>query len=297
MVSGIDLTDLTRRDLLSGALATAVACATAGRVRAQEPGKEARTMTARKGRIKQAVSRWCYGKVPPAEFYKACAEMGLLGVDLVGPGDFAQLKEFGLICTCTPSHSLTKGLNRIENHALCLQQIRDSIEATAAAGFPNVVCFTGNREGIGEEEGAANCVTALKQVAGLAEAKKVTLVIELLNSKVDHKDYQADRTPWTVDICKRVGSPCVKVLYDIYHMQIMEGDLIRTIKDHIAYIGHFHTGGNPGRNEIDETQEINYVPLMKAIAESGYQGYVGHEFVPRRDPLTSLRQAVDLCDV
>lgn len=254
-------------------------------------------MVTRKGRIKQAVSRWCFGKIPAAEFYQACVEMGIVGIDLVGPAEWPLLKQFGLVCPCVPSHSLTKGLNHRENHELCLKQVRESIEATSAAGFPSVVCFSGNRDGISDDEGAAHCVEALKQVAGLAEARNVTLVVELLNSKVDHKDYQADRTAWTVDICKRVGSPRVKVLYDIYHMQIMEGDLVRTIRDNIAWIGHFHTGGNPGRNEIDETQEINYLAVAKAIAESGYQGYVGHEFVPKRDPLTSLRQAVDLCDV
>lgn len=283
--------------MLAGVAATAVAWTTGGLLHAAGIEKEPTTMTTRKGRIKQAVSRWCFNKIPAADFYRACAEMGILGIDLVGPAEWPLLKQYGLICPCVPSHSLTKGLNHTENHELCLKQIRDSIEATAAAGFPNVVCFSGNREGISEEEGAANCVAALKQVAGLAEAKNVTLVIELLNSKVNHKDYQADRTAWAVDVCKRIGSPRVKVLYDIYHMQIMEGDLVRTIKDNIAYIGHFHTGGNPGRNEIDETQEINYLAVAKAIAESGYQGYVGHEFVPVRDPLTSLRQAVDLCDV
>ncbi|MBN2450225.1 MAG: TIM barrel protein [Lentisphaeria bacterium] len=254
-------------------------------------------MATLKGRIRQAASRWCYNKVPAAEFYAACREMGLVGIDLVGPAEWPLLKEHGLICTCTPSHSLTKGLNRREHHEVCLNQIRASIEANAEAGFPNVVCFSGNREGISDEEGAANCVVGLKQVAGLAERRKVTLVIELLNSKVNHKDYQADRTAWTVDICKRVGSPRVKVLYDIYHMQIMEGDLIRTIRENIDWIGHFHTGGNPGRNEIDQTQEICYPPVMRAIAESTYDGYVGHEFVPTRDALTSLREAVALCDV
>ena len=250
-----------------------------------------------KGRIKQGVSRWCYGGIPDAEFYRACVDMGILGIDLVGPDAWAGLKEFGLICTCTPSHSLTKGLNHKENHAECIARITDAVNATSAAGFPNVVCFSGNREGISEEEGADNCVEGLKKVAALAEAKNVTLVVELLNSKVDHKDYQADSTAWTVDICKRVGSPRVKVLYDIYHMQIMEGDLIRTIRENIDYIGHFHTGGNPGRHELDNTQEISHIPVMQAIAESGYQGYVGHEFVPTRDPLTCLREAVALCDV
>jgi hydroxypyruvate isomerase len=288
---------VTRRELLAAAAGTTVVSAALGPLRAGEDGKENRAMVTRKGRIKQAVSRWCFGKIPAADFYQACVEMGIQGIDLVGPADFPLLKQFGLVCPCVPSHSLTKGLNRKANHELCLKQIRESIEATSAAGFPCVVCFSGNREGISDEEGAANCVEALKQVAGLAEAKSVTLVVELLNSKVDHKDYQADRTAWTVDLCKRVGSPRVKVLYDIYHMQIMEGDLIRTIRENIAWIGHFHTGGNPGRNEIDETQEINYLAVAKAIADSGYQGFVSHEFVPKRDPLTSLRQAVDLMDV
>jgi hydroxypyruvate isomerase len=248
-------------------------------------------------RIKQAVSRWCYNKIPAPEFYAACKEMGILGVDLVKPEDWGPLKDAGLICTCTPSHSLTEGLNNPANHELCLSQIRASIEANAAAGFPNVICFPGNRNGISDEEGADNCVTALKQVAGLAEEKGVMIVMELLNSKVNHKDYQADHTDWAVDVCKRVGSPNVKVLYDIYHMQIMEGDIIRTIRENIDYIGHFHTGGNPGRNEIDDTQEINHPPIMRAIADAGYTGWVGHEFVPTRDPLTSLREAYAICDV
>lgn len=248
-------------------------------------------------RIKQAVSRWCFNKVPAVEFYKACKDMGLYGIDLVKPDEWPLLKEAGLICTCTPSHRLPEGFNTLANHEECVALVTEAIEATAAAGFPNVVCFSGNRNGISEEEGADNCVKGLKRVAGLAEAKGVTLVVELLNSKVNHKDYQADRTPWTVDVCKRVGSPNVKVLYDIYHMQIMEGDLVRTIEENIDYIGHFHTGGNPGRNEIDDTQEINYPCVMKAIAETAYDGYVGHEFVPKRDPMTSLQEAYDLCNV
>ena len=249
------------------------------------------------GRIRQAVSRWCYNSIPAEEFCVACAEMGLVGVDLVGPEEWPLLQKHGLIGTCTPSHSLTQGLNHRDNHETCLAQIREAVEKTSEAGFPNVVCFSGNREGISEEEGAANCVEALKQVAQLAEDKNVTLILELLNSKVNHKDYQADRTEWAVDVCKRVGSPRVKVLYDIYHMQIMEGDLIRTIEANIDYLGHFHTGGNPGRNEIDDTQEINHRPIMQAIAETSYDGYVAHEFIPTRDPLTSLREAIDICDV
>ena len=250
-----------------------------------------------KGRIKQSVCKWCYGKIPLRDLCKACVEMGIGGVDLVGPGDWPTLKEFGLIGTCTPSHDLPVGFSHKENHEGCIKKVREAIEKTAEAGYPNVICFSGNRNGISDEEGAANCVEGLKKVVGYAEEKKVTLVLELLNSKVNHKDYQADHMAWIVDICKKVGSPRMKVLYDIYHAQIMEGDIIRTIKDNIDYIGHFHTGGNPGRNEIDETQELNYRAIMTAIAETKYDGWVGQEFIPKRDPLTSLKQAVGICDV
>ena len=251
----------------------------------------------RNGRIRQSVSRWCFGMIPLKEFCRKCVELGIGGIDLVGPNEWPILKEFGLIGTCTPSHNLPVGLNHKENHADCLKKIRESIEVTSAAGYPNVICFPGNRNGISDTEGAVNCVEALKKIAPFAEEKKVTLVMELLNSKVNHKDYQADHTAWAVDVCKAVGSPNVKVLYDIYHMQIMEGDLIRTIRDNINYIGHIHTAGNPGRNEIDDTQEINYKAVMQAIADAKYSGWVAHEFSPKRDPLTSLKQAVDICDV
>jgi len=251
----------------------------------------------RKGRIKQSVSRWCYNKIPAREFYRACVDMGIGGIDLVGPSEWPVVKEYGLVGTCTPSHSLTDGLNNRKFHAECIAQMKQAIAETAAAGFPNVICFPGNRRGVSDEEGAANCVAAIKEVIGLAEEKGVTLVMELLNSRVDHADYQADRTEWAVDVCKAVGSARMKLLYDIYHMQIMEGDLIRTIRDNIDYIGHFHTGGNPGRNEIDDTQEINYRAVMKAIAETDFDGWVAHEFVPTRDPLTSLREAVAIRDV
>jgi hydroxypyruvate isomerase len=199
--------------------------------------------------------------------------------------------------TCTPSGGIGKGLNRKENHAECLAQIRSAIEKTAEAGFPTVICMSGNRAGLSDEEGAANCVEGLKQIAGLAEEKKITVVMELLNSKRDHGDYQCDHTAWGAGVCKKVGSPRVKLLYDIYHMQIMEGDVIATIRENIQYIGHIHTGGVPGRNEIDDTQELNYPAIMRALVAAKYEGYVAHEFVPKRDPLTSLRQAVAICDV
>jgi len=286
----------TRREILKtvtgGAVLAAAALNTKLILAEDKPAS-----TQRKGRIKQSVSRWCYGGIPMKDFCKNCVELGIGGIDLVGPGDWPVMKEFGLVGTCTPSHGLPVGLNHKENHEECLKKIREAIEKTSEAGFPNVICFSGNRKGFSEEDGAANCVEALKKIAGFAEEKKVTLILELLNSKVNHKDYQADHTAWAVDICKKTGSPNIKVLYDIYHMQIMEGDLIRTIKDNIQYIGHFHTGGNPGRNEIDDTQEINYKAVMQVIAESKYSGWVAHEFIPKRDPLTSLKQAVEICDV
>ncbi len=255
------------------------------------------TKVVRNGRIKQSVSKWCYGKIPLPEFAKTCAEMGMHGIELLKPDAFPVLKEHGLVCAMTSCGTLTLGLNHTEYHEPSLQAIREAIDATAAAGFPNVICFSGNRAGIDDDEGMANCVTALKQVAALAESRNVTICMELLNSKRNHADYHCDRTAWGVEMCKRVGSPKVKLLYDIYHMQIMEGDVIATIRENIEYIGHFHTGGVPGRHEIDDTQELNHPAIMRAIVDAGYTGYVGHEFVPTGDPLTSLRQAVALCDV
>lgn len=251
-----------------------------------------------RGRILQSVSRWCYNQIPFPEFARTCAQMGLAGIDLLGPGDFATLKEHGLVCTMTNSHSLTEGLNRRENHARCLDALRNAIEATAAAGFPNVITFSGNRgPGIDDEEGAVNCVEALKQIAGFAEEKKVTLCMELLNSKRDHKGYMCDRTAWGVEVCKAVGSPRVKLLYDIYHMQIQEGDVIATMREFREYIAHAHTGGVPGRGNLDDTQELHYAAIMQAIAEMRFSGYVAHEFVPRGEPLAALAHAVKLCDV
>jgi hydroxypyruvate isomerase len=197
----------------------------------------------------------------------------------------------------TNTHGLAVGLNDKKNHESCLARIREAIEATAEYNFPNVITFPGNRRGIPDDVGVERTVEALKQVVGLAEKKKVNICLEYLNSKVNHKDYMFDNMAWGVEVCKRVGSPNVKILYDIYHAQIMEGDIIRTIQKNHQYIGHYHTGGNPGRNEIDETQELYYPAIMRAIVDTGYKGYVAHEFVPKRDPLTSLAEAVKLCDV
>jgi hydroxypyruvate isomerase len=224
--------------------------------------------------------------------------MGLKGVDLVGPGDFATLKKYGLVATMVSgAGGIPKGFNRKENHEGLIKGLRTAIEAAAANGYPNVICFSGNRAGMADDEGAANCVEGLKQIAPFAEEKKVTICLELLNSKVNHKDYMADNTMWSVDVCKKVGSPRVKLLYDIYHMAIMGDKPEEMIPKVIQYIGHFHTGGVPGRNEIDETQTLNYPAIMKVIVETKYDGWVAHEFIPKRDPLTSLAQAVKICDV
>ena len=249
------------------------------------------------GRINQSVSKWCYDKIPLEQFCVIVKKMGMNAIDLLSPNDFPTLKKHGLVCSMINTHNLGKGLNRIENHEACLASIRSAIDAAAEYQFPNVITFPGNREGMSDDEGIKNTVIALKQIAGYAEEKKVTICLEYLNSKVNHKDYMFDKTAWGVEVCKQVGSQRVKILYDIYHAQIMEGDIIRTLRDNKDYIGHYHTGGNPGRNEIDETQELYYPAIMRAIAETGYTGYVAHEFVPKQDPIKSLAYAVRICDV
>ena len=249
------------------------------------------------GRINQSVSRWCYGKWSLDELCAVSVKLGIKAIDLLGPGDFPTLKKHGLVCSMISTHSLTDGLNNKKNHAECIAKIRSSIDAAAEYGFPNVITFPGNRAGTPDDVGIENTVEALKQIAGFAEQKKVTINLEYLNSKVNHKDYMFDKTAWGVEVCKKVGSERVKILYDIYHAQIMEGDIIRTIQTYKDYIGHYHTGGNPGRNEIDDTQEIYYPAVMRAIADTGYKGYVAHEFVPKGDPLAALSYAVRICDV
>jgi hydroxypyruvate isomerase len=252
----------------------------------------------KKGRINQALSRWCFGDVPFEQLCEAAAKMGIKGIDLLAPSfEFATLKKYGLVCSLVNSHSLGNGVSHKENHKKCLSQLRGSIDVAADNGFANVISFSGNSKGMSDEEGLENSYIALKQVVGYAEKKKVTIQMEYLNSKVDHGGYMFDNMAWGVELCRKVGSDNLKILYDIYHAQIMEGDIIRTIKKYHQYIGHYHTGGNPGRHEIDDTQELNYAAIMRAIVKTGYKGFVAHEFVPRRDPLTSLAEAVQICDV
>lgn len=289
---------LTRRNLIRNAsllAAGTLATQLTGKAGAIETDKIERVAT--KGRINQSVSQWCYGKWSLDELCQVSKKLGLKAIDLLGPGQFATVKKYGLVVSMVNSHSLTNGLADKRYHDECLAKLRETIDATSEAGFPNVISFSGNRRGIPDDVGIENAVEALKKIVGHAEKKNVTIVLEYLNSKVNHKDYMFDRTAWGVEVCKQVGSDRVKILYDIYHAQIMEGDIIRTIRDNKDYIGHYHTGGNPGRNEIDDTQELYYPAIMKAIAETGFKGYVAHEFVPKRDPLESLTYAARICDV
>jgi hydroxypyruvate isomerase len=231
-------------------------------------------------------------------FAEQVASLGLRGIDLVEPAQWDILKRFGLICTMTPSHGIVKGLNDPANHDECLMRIRNAIEATAAARFPNVICFSGNRTGkISDEAGLRNCNRAIKRVIRLAEKKKVTLCMELLNSKINHPRYMCDNTRWGAELVKRVGSERFKLLYDIYHMQVQEGDVIDTIRKHVEVIGHYHTAGVPGRGEIHEGQELYYPAIMRAIAQTGFKGYVAHEFTVKHRHIDALRRAAMICDV
>jgi hydroxypyruvate isomerase len=225
--------------------------------------------------------------------------MGLAAIDLVAPEDALTLKKYGLVPSMIlpGGGTIPDGLNRLENHARIEDELRRRIPAAAAVGAPNIITFSGYRRGLSDEQGIENCAIGLNRVKRIAEDHGVTICLELLNSKIDHKDYQCDHTAWGVELMKRVDSPRVKLLYDVYHMQIMEGDIIRTIRENIQYIAHIHTGGVPGRHELDDTQELNWRTVARAIADVGFSGYFAHEFVPLRDPLTSLRQAVELCTV
>jgi len=257
-----------------------------------------------KGRINHTVCKWCYPRVSLEDLCKAGKEMGLQSVELLNPPDFATLKKHGLVCAMV-SNPVVEGLggigrawNRVEHHDRLVAAYEQRIKDVADAGFTNLICFSGNRDKLDDEKGLENCALGLKRIMAAAEKAKVTIVMELLNSRLNHKDYQCDHTEWGVALCKRIGSERFKLLYDIYHMQIMEGDVITRIKQFKDYIAHYHTGGVPGRNEIDDTQELHYPAIMKAITETGYKGHVAQEFIPKRpDVFKSLSQAVQICDV
>jgi hydroxypyruvate isomerase len=252
-----------------------------------------------KPRIRQSASRWCYQKIPLEELCTKGAEMGLEGIDLLNEEEWEIPRQYGLVCSMGygGGGEIANALNRVENHARIEAAFRKSIPHAAKAGVPNLITFSGNRDGLSALEGSKNTVAGLNRIKKVAEDHGVTICLELLNSKVDHKGYMCDHTAWGVGVVEEVNSPNVKLLYDIYHMQIMEGDLSQTIIANSQWIGHFHTGGVPGRHELDDNQEINWAGVMRAIASTGFQGFVAHEFIPTRDPITSLRQAVVLCNV
>jgi hydroxypyruvate isomerase len=255
----------------------------------------------RPGRLKQSVSRWPYASIPLPEFARAAAAMGLQAIDLLQPDDWPVVRDRGLTCSMgyptARRDFIATGFNNPANHAMLLRELERTIPLAARAGVPNVIAMFGNRLDQPESAAIAHCVHGLSQIKRLAEEQSVTVCVELLNSKVDHAGYQGDRTRFGVDVVRAVDSPRVKLLYDIYHMQIMEGDVIRTIRDNIRHIAHFHTGGVPGRHELDDSQELNYRTVARAIADVGFTGYVAHEFVPTREPLASLREAVEICTV
>ncbi len=253
-----------------------------------------------KGKINHSACRWCYSDIPIESLAKSFKRLGMVGMDLVGPSDWKVLKDNGLISTmCNGAEiSLTEGFNDPQYHSTLVKNYTEHIDLVAAAGYTNLVCFSGSRKGMDDGLGLNNCVTGLKKIMSHAEKRGVVIQMELLNSKVDHKDYMCDKSAWGVELCKRVGSPNFKLLFDIYHMQIDEGDIIHTIQKNHNYFGHYHTGGVPGRNEIDERQELYYPAIMRAIVATGFTGYVAQEFIPSdKDALASLKKAIEICDI
>lgn len=254
----------------------------------------------RKGNIRHAVCRWCFNAFPLDELCRFAGQIGISAIDLVGPADWDVLKQHGLDSSmCNGAEiNLVDGWNDPKFHPQLVRNYTEMIPLVAKAGYRNLICFSGNRRGMDDETGLNNCVEGLKKIMPLAEQHGVVIQIEVFNSKVDHKDYMADNTPWTIELCKRLGSENFKILYDIYHMQINEGDVIRTIRDHHQYFGHYHTAGVPGRHEIDESQELYYPAIMRAIAETGFKGYVAQEFIPTDvNKFAALSKAIDICDV
>ncbi len=284
--------DMSRRTWIKlGGAAAAIAAAAASMERNRLLGSSG-------GRIRHSACQWCYAGMPLEELAVGAREIGLESIELIGPEQFKVVKEFGLTCAITwGTGPIEDCLNRRSNHDRCERELRENIDFAAAEKIPNVICFSGNRDGMDDEEGLENCAEGIKRVVGYAEEKGVTICLEMLNSKVDHVDYMADTTAWAVRLADKVGSERFKLLYDIYHMQIMEGDVIRTIQQYKHYFAHYHTGGVPGRNEIDDLQELNYRAIVGAIADTGYRGFLGQEFVPARDPMTSLAEAYEICSV
>lgn len=256
-----------------------------------------------KGNINHSVCRWTYGSFPLEELCLAVKKIGFGAIDLVGPKDWDILKQHNIYSSmCNGAEiNLVDGWNNKQFHSTLIKNYTEHIELVAKAGYKNLICFSGSRRGMDDETGLKNMTEGIKQIIGLAEKNKVVVQMEVLNSKVDHKDYMGDNTKWAIELCKRIGSGNFKILYDIYHMQIDEGDVIRTIKDNHQYFGHYHTGGVPGRHEIDDTQELYYPAIMKAILETGFKDYVAQEFIPtgkeNTDKIAALKKAIKICDV
>jgi hydroxypyruvate isomerase len=290
---------ISRREVLAGAAAVVGAAALPGLGQGgPQPGSIGKVV--KNGRVKQSICSGCLGRneMDREQVAKLLVEMGLVGRDLMGQAEWPVLKKYGLVATMVPgAGSIKKGLNDKSMHPKFMEDFKTNIKAAAEYKWPNVICMAGDRADASDAVGLDNCEAILKEAVKIAEDAGVTICMEMLNSKVNHPGYMCDNYPWAFELCKRVNSPRFKMLFDIYHMQIMEGDLIATIKKNIQWIGHFHTAGVPGRHELDENQEIYYPAVMRAIVETGYQGYVAHEYSPVRDAMTSLVQAVKTCDV
>jgi hydroxypyruvate isomerase len=289
----------TRRDALRSAAALVVAGVTHPMSAPAAATAQSAGRVVTRGRLRQSVSRWCYQKMPLPDLCKAVAAMGVPAIDLLEPADWPVVREHGLVCSMGygGGGTIRDGLNNPANHDRIVANLIAAMPKAAALGVPNLITFFGNRQGRSDREAIDHSVAGLNRLKAAAEQHGVTVCVELLNSKVDHPDYHGDRTAFGVDVVAAVNSPRVKLLYDIYHMQIMEGDVIRTIHQQHSHIAHYHTGGVPGRHELDETQELQWPAICRAIVETGFTGYLAHEFVPVRDPMTSLREAVALCDV
>ncbi len=290
---------MSRRSALrtvTGSMVAAASAGLAGRLAAAEESGEAKL----KGNINHSVCRWCYGNISLEDLCLAAKAMGIKSIDLMEIPDFPTLKRHGLLCAMVSGvpGGIGSGFNRVENHDKIVEFFEKTTPIVAEYGYPNIICFSGNRKGMSDDQGLENCALGLKRIIPILEKHNVTAVMELLNSKRDHHDYMCDHTAWGAELCKRVGSDRFKLLYDIYHMQIMEGDLIATLRENHQYIAHYHTGGVPGRGEIDDSQEIFYPAVMRAIVQTGFKGFVAQEFVPKRkDVLASLRQGIQICDV
>jgi len=288
---------MNRRDMI-GSIAGAAVVTTVNPLNKVFTGANEETIQL-KGNIHHSVSQWCYNDIPLEDFAKTCKEMGIESIELLKENDWPTVSKAGLKCAVgyATDWGIPKGFNRKENHEKLIADFEAMIPKAAAAGVPNLICFSGNREGMNDNEGMINCATGLRKLMPSAEKHGVTILMELLNS-YGHKDYQCDKTSWGAALAEMVGSERFKLLYDIFHMQIMEGNVIENITKYIRHIGHIHTGGVPGRHEIDETQELYYPAIMQALVKTGYKGYVGQEFVPaQKDKLASLRKCIQICDV